>query len=151
MQEENITMVGYNSKKQAYIYLLVSILIFTIAILVFCFGEGNKKYFSIVTALVAVGFFVGSCDLLKQPKIALKVLNDRYIFFYDLGEEKQIDVHTVTHVYYWPAIMGLKMKFVTGQGGEYVGYLLANAKEVKEYLLNIFERNNIAIVKTYLK
>ena len=151
MRDENITAVGYNSKKQAYIYLLVSVAILAVAILVFFFAEGNKKYASVGAALVAFGFLAGVCNLLKQPKIAMKVFDDRYIFFYDIDEEKQIDIHSITKVYYWPANLGLKITFVTEQGREHFAYLLENAKEVKEYLLDTFERNNITVVKKYSK
>lgn len=149
MLEENVTMVGYNSRKQAYIYLVVSATIFITAVLCFFFAEGNKKYASIVLALIAIGFLVGFCNLLKQPKIALKIFNDRYICFYSSNGEKQIDIHNVIRIHYWPAQMGLKITFVTEQGREHFTYLLENAKQVKEHLLHLFERNNIVVEKKY--
>ena len=151
MLDENVTLIGYNSKKQAYIFLVASATTFITAILYFFFTEGNQKYASIVLALIAIGFLVVFCNLIKQPKIALKILSDRYIYFYSLDGEKQIDIHSVAQVNYWPASMGLKITFVTEQGNEYFAYLLENAKQVKEYLLYIFERNKITVVRKYSK
>lgn len=151
MSDENVTLVGYNSKKQAYIYLIVSAAIFITAILCFFFAEGNKKYASIALALIAIGFLAGFCYLLKQPKVALKIFNDRYICFYSSDREEKIDIHDIMRVYYWPAQMGLKITFVTEQGRKHFTYLLENAKQVKEHLLYLFERNNIVVDKKYSK
>ena len=151
MLDENVTLIGYNSKKQAYIFLVASATTFITAVLCFFFTEGNQKYASIVLVLIAIGFLVEFCNLIKQPKIALKIFSDRYIYFYSLDGEKQIDIHSVVQVNYWPASMGLKITFVTEQGNEYFAYLLENAKQVKEYLLYIFERNKITVVRKYSK
>ncbi len=151
MSDRNVTLVGYRSKRQAYIYPIVSVVIFITAILCFFFAEGNKKYASIGLVLIAIGFLAGFCSSLKQPKIALKVFDDRYISFYSSDGEKQIDLNTVIQARYWPAKTGLEITFVTEQGREHFAYLLDNAKQIKEHLLDIFEKNGIEVIRVYTK
>lgn len=43
MEEENVTLVGYQSKKQQYVFLAVSVAIFIVAILWCIFAEANSK------------------------------------------------------------------------------------------------------------
>ena len=88
--DENITLVGYNSKKQPYIFLGVSILIFIIGVLCIFFAEGNKKFASIAVFLIGIGFMIGFFNLLKLPHIGIKVINDKYLYFYDKDDVKII-------------------------------------------------------------
>ena len=67
--EENVTLIGYNSKKQPYIFLGAAILIFIIAILCIFFAEGNKKFASIALFLIGQ-----SMQLLSLSQIANKLL-----------------------------------------------------------------------------
>lgn len=149
MHDGNVTLIGYNSKKQPYVYFIVGILVIITAIFCFFFAEGNKKYASIGLIIIGMLFIIAFLSLLKQPKIALKVIDDKYIFFYSSGEEKVINVLEIEQVHYWPAQAGLKITFVTGDRKEHFTYLLENIGEVKKYLLGIFERNGVEIVKRY--
>ena len=149
MSDENLTLIGFNSKKQPYYCLVVSIVIFVTAIFWFFFAEGDKKYASIGLAVIAALFLAGFFSLRKQPKIALKVFDDRYLCFYSSDGEKRIDVQQVKRVSYWPAQAGLKITFVTDEGKEHFSYLLENADIVKSHLLDIFKRNNIFVIKRY--
>ena len=147
--EENVTLIGYNSKKQPYIFLGVSILIFIIAILWIFFAEGNKKFASIVLFLIGIGFMIGFFNLLKLPHIGIKVINDKYLYFYDKDDVKIIDICDVKKVNYWPATYGLKIVLFTSKGSEYFTYLLTNIKEVKKHLLYLFEKQNIKVINRY--
>ena len=81
MYEENVTLIGYNSKKQTYVYLIVGILVFVLAILFLFFAEGNEKFASIGLIIFSICFFLGFVHLSKQPQIALKIIDDKYIIF----------------------------------------------------------------------
>ena len=146
---ENVTLNGYSSKKQGYIYPVVSGLIFITAILFFFFAEENKKYASIPLALIAVGFLYGFIDLQRQPSIALKIFDDRYAAFYTSHSEKHIDLYSVKEVYYWPSSTGLKITFVTENGKEHFSYLLENADDVKGVLIAILEGAEVKIKRKY--
>ena len=149
--DENITLVGYNSKKQPYIFLGVSILIFIIGVLYIFFAEGNKKFASIAVFLIGIGFMIGFFNLLKLPHIGIKVINDKYLYFYDKDDVKIIDICDVEKVNYWPANYGLKIVLFTSKGSEYFTYLLTNIKEVKKHLLYLFEKQNIKVINRYSK
>ena len=151
MCEGNVTLIGYHSKKQSYVFLIVGILVFITAIFCFFFAEGNNKYASIGLLIFGVMFVWGFVHLLKQPRIALKVIDDKYIFFNSSNSERIINLTEVKKVCYWPAQIGLKITFVTENGGEHVTYLLENVKEVKKHLLGLFEKYDIKVVKRYSK
>lgn len=148
--EENVTLVGYQSKKQQYVFLAVSVAIFIVAILWCIFVEANSKYASIAIALIAIGFLVGFFQERKNPKVALKVFHDKFIVFYSSYGEEKIDFDDVAQVNYWPANSGLKITFLTHQGnGMYFSCLLANAQQVKERLLELFDKRGIPVAKEY--
>ena len=144
--DENITLVGYNSKKQPYIVLGVSILIFIIGVFWIFFAEGNKKFASIALFLIGIGFMIVFFNLLKLPHIGIKVINDKYLYFYDKDDVKIIDICYVEKVNYWPTSYGLKIVLFTSKGSEYFAYLLTNTKEVKKHLLYLFEKQNIKVI-----
>ena len=148
---ENVTLIGYNSKKQPYIFLVVSILIFIIGVLCIFFAEGNKKFASIAVFLIGIGFMIGFFNLLKLPHIGIKVINDKYLYFYDKDDVKIIDICDVEKVNYWPANYGLKITLFTSKGSEHFTYLLTNIKEVKKHLLYLFEKQNIKVINRYSK
>ena len=149
--EENVTLIGYNSKKQPYIFLGVSILIFIIGVFCIFFAEGNKKFASIAVFLIGIGFMIGFFNLLKLPHIGIKVINDKYLYFYNKDDVKIIDICDVEKVNYWPANYGLKIVLFTSKGSEYFAYLLTNTKEVKKHLLYLFEKQNIKVINRYSK
>lgn len=149
--DENITLVGYNSKKQSYIVLGVSILIFIVGVFWIFFAEGNKKFASIAVFLIGIGFMIVFFNLLKLPHIGIKVINDKYLYFYDKDDVKIIDICDVEKVNYWPASYGLKIVLFTSKGSEYFAYLLTNIKEVKKHLLYLFEKQNIKVINRYSK
>lgn len=149
--DENITLVGYNSKKQPYIFLGVSILLFIIGVFCIFFAEGNIKFASIAVFLIGIGFMIGFFNLLKLPHIGIKVINDKYLYFYDKDDVKIIDICDVEKVNYWPANYGLKIVLFTSKGSEYFTYLLTNIKEVKKHLLYLFEKQNIKVINRYSK
>lgn len=149
--EENVTLIGYNSKKQPYIFLGVAILIFIIAILCIFFAEGNKKLASIALFLIGIGFMIGFFNLLKLPHIGIKVIDDKYLYFYDKHDMKIIDISNIEKVNYWPANYGLKIVLFTSKGSEYFTYLLSNIKDVKKHLLYLFEKENIKVINRYSK
>ena len=149
--EENVTLIGYNSKKQPYIFLGAAILIFIVAILCIFFAEGNKKFASIAVFLIGIGFMIGFFYLLKLPHIGIKVINDKYLYFYDKDDVKIIDICDVEKVHYWPANYGLRIVLFTSKGSECFSYLLTNIKEVKKHLLHLFEKQNIKVINIYGK
>jgi hypothetical protein len=149
--DENITLVGYNSKKQCYIVLGVSILMLIIGVFWIFFAEGNKKFASIAVFLIGIGFMIVFFNLLKLPHIGIKVINDKYLYFYDKDDVKIIDICDVEKVNYWPANYGLKIVLFTSKGSEYFTYLLTNIKEVKKHLLYLFEKQNIKVINRYSK
>ena len=132
MYEENVTLIGYNSKKQTYVYPIVGILVFIIAIFFLFFAEGNKKFASIGLIIFSICFFLGFVHLSKQPQIALKIIDDKYIIFYSYKEETVINLSDVIKIYYWPAQFGLKITVITHNGSDHFTYLLENIKEVKD-------------------
>jgi hypothetical protein len=133
--EENVTLIGYNSKKQPYIFLGVSILIFIIGVFCIFFAEGNKKFASIAVFLIGIGFMIGFFNLLKLHHIGIKVINDKYLYFYDKDDVKIIDICDVEKVNYWPANYGLKIVLFTSKGSEYFTYLLTNIVNVNIKML----------------
>lgn len=143
------TLIGYNSKKQSYIFLIVAIIVFIIAILCFLFADGDKKYASIGCIVVGILFLFGFIHLLKLPEVALKIIDDKEIYFYEKDSVKVIDLYSVIEVKYWPAQIGLKITFVTHESGEHFTYLLKNSKQVKKHILNLLEKYNIPIKKKY--
>ena len=148
---ENITLEGYNSKKQAYIYLVVSIFTITISVLLYFLAEGNKKYASIPLLFIGVGFLIGYFHFLKLPKLAFKVIDNRFIHFYDKGTEKVFDLHEVEKIHYWKANFGLKIIIFTSEKREYLAYLLEDAKNVKSKLIELFKQYDIKIINRYSK
>ena len=143
------TLIGYNSKKQSYIFLIVAIIIFIIGILCFVFAEGEKKYASIGCIVVGILFLVCFIHLQKLPEVALKIIDDKEIYFYEKDRVKVIDLYSVIEVKYWPAQIGLKITFVTHENEEHFTYLLKNSKQVKKHILNLLEKYNIPIKKKY--
>ena len=151
MSDENITLVGYHSKKQPYIGLTVSVLCLALAVLCVIFASGTKKIASLGLLLCSALFFVSFRYLSKQPRVALEVREDRYVTFYSSKKETRIDLGEVTAIHYWPWQLGLKIIFITPHGNEYFAYLLEDSKRVKGALLKAFEKNNVPIVKRYSK
>ena len=149
--EENVTLIGYNSKKQPYIILGAAILIFIMAILWIFFAQGNKKFASIALFLIGVGFMICFFNLLKLPHIGIKVIDDKYLYFYDKDDVKIIDISNIEKVNYWPGSYGLKIVLFTSKGSEYFTYLLSNIKDVKKHLLYLFAKENIKVINRYSK
>ena len=94
-----------------------------------------------------IGFF----NLLKLPHIGIKVIDDKYLYFYDKDDVKIIDISNIEKVNYWPANYGLKIVLFTSKGSEYFTYLLSNIKDVKKHLLYLFEKENIKVINRYSK
>jgi uncharacterized membrane protein len=149
MNEERITLVGYNSKKQPYIFLVVGILIIITAVFCWFFAEGDAKYASIMLVIIGIFFIIGCFQILKQPSVALKIREDKTICFYSSYEETVINLDDVMKVYYWPAQVGLKITFVMKNDREHFTYLLSNCKEVKKHIIQMLQSRNIKIVKRY--
>lgn len=149
--EENVTLIGYNSKKQPYIGLVASILTFLTAILFAFFAKGNDKFAAILIFFIAIGFLFAFFDSLKQPNIGLKIVDDKYIIFYSREGEKIIKINEITKIHYWPGSFGLEIVIYTIYEREYFAYMLSNIKEVKKYLLCLFKKENIPVVKIYSK
>ena len=94
-----------------------------------------------------IGFF----NLLKLPHIGIKVIDDKYLYFYDKDNVKIIDISNIEKVKYWPAHYGIKIVLFTSKGSEYFTYLLSNIKDVKKHLLYLFEKQNIKVINRYSK
>lgn len=147
MIEEKVTLTGYNSKKQPYIFLVGSVLALIMGILCLIFADINDKYGCILCFLCSVVFVGAFVVELKQPEVALKIINNKRIFFYNRDGEKVVYLHEVKKVYYWPWTMGLKITFITSDNKIHFTCLLSNSKEVKEYLLELFEQYDIKIIR----
>lgn len=152
--ERNITFVGYHSKKASYSFLFVAIAILITAACCYLFAEENKKFASIPVAIIGIVFLFGFCNLLKMPNIVLEVEDDKLIHFYDVHDVKTIDLDKVQSVHYWPAtISSIKISFLLDDpvNYEHFSFLVKNSKEVKKYLLSLFENYGIQVVKKYTK
>ena len=113
------------------------------------FAEENKKFASIGAILIGVGFLYGYFSLLKSPEIAFKIVNDQYIYLYDVDEETRIHIDEIQKVLYWPASMGIKFIFITSDKRYSMSYLVKDRKKIKKQFLTFIENHNIKIVKRY--
>lgn len=146
---DKVTLIGYTSKKQAYIFLIIGILILLTIPFVWIF---NKEKALIATNGLSIGgfmFIYGFINELKQPDIAIKIINDKLIYFYKKDEETLIDLDKVSKVFYYPAYFSFKFIFITETTEEHISYLLDNCDEVKKHILKLLKQRNIKIKKRY--
>ena len=136
---DKVTLIGYTSKNQAYIFLIIGIL----AILTIPFSWiSNKEKALIATIGLSIGgfmFIYGFINELKQPDIAIKIINDKLIYFYKKDEETIIDLDKVSKVFYYPANFSFNFIFITETTEEHISYLLDNCDEVKKTYFKTFE------------
>ena len=86
---------------------------------------------------------------LKQPDIAIKIINDKLIYFYKKDEEIIIDLDKVSKVVYYTAYFSFNFIFITETTEEHITYLLDNCDEVKKHILKLLKQRNIKIKKRY--
>ena len=146
---DKVTLIGYTSKKQPYIFLIIGIL----AILTIPFAWiSNKEKALIATiglSIFAFMFIYGFINELKQPDIAIKIINNKLIYFYKKDEETIIDLDKVSKVFYYPANFSFNFIFITETTEEHISYLLDNCDEVKKHILKLLKQRNIKIKKRY--
>ena len=146
---DKVTLIGYTSKKQPYIFLIIGIL----AILTIPFAWiSNKEKALIATiglSIFAFMFILGFIKMLKEPNIAIKIINDKIIHFYKKDEETIIDLDKVSKVFYYPANFSFNFIFITETTEEHISYLLDNCDEVKKHILKLLKQRNIKIKKRY--
>ena len=146
---DKVTLIGYTSKKQAYIYLIIGILILLTIPFIWIY---NKEKALIATIGLLIGgfmFIYVFINELKQPDIAIKKINDKLIYFYKKDEETIIDLDKVSKVIYYPAYFSFKFIFITETTEERITYLLDNCDEVKKHILKLLKQRNIKIKKNY--
>ena len=149
MIEEKVTLIGYNSKKQPYIFLVASVLVFIMGILFLLFADAQDKYGCILCFFMGTGFLFCFVSELKQPDERIKIIDDRRIVFYTRNGKQIINIYEVRYVEYWPNKVGIKMRFYTMSGNQLVTCMLRNSKEVKQHLLNLFDKHGIKVKKRY--
>ena len=149
MIEEKVTLTGYNSKKQPYIFLVSSVSALIMGVLLLIFLDIKEKYACIICFLMSVGFLFCFFSELKQPNERIKIIEDRKVVFYTRKSEQIINLYDVKSVEYWPARVGLKMRFNLMSGNRLVSCMLKNSKEVRQYLLDLFEARDIKVIKRY--
>lgn len=146
---DKVTLIGYTSKNQAYIFLIIGILI----LLTIPFAWiSNKEKALIATIGLSIGgfmFIYGFINELKQPDIAIKIINDKLIYFFKKDEEIIIDLDKVSKVFYYPANFSFNFIFITETTEEHISYLLDNCDEVKKHILKLLKQRNIKIKKRY--
>ena len=149
MMKERITLVGYASKKQPYIFLVVSIFVFIMGLLFLMFADANDKYGSIICFLISLGFAFCFISELKQPDERIRIIEDKKIIFYAHNSEQIINLYDVRYVEYWPFQAGLKMRINIMGRNLLLSCMLKNSKEVKQYLLHLFDEHGIEVIKRY--
>ncbi len=149
---EKITLTGYHSKKQpCIIYLGFCALCIVAGIIILLLAEGDNKYGCIVYFLFVILCVFGLKNELKQPEILLQVIDDKYIIFYTDKGKKVVDLYAVSTIHYWRAAFGLRIVFYKEFGSISFSGFLQDSREIKEYLLNLFEKHHIEVVSRYSK
>ena len=144
-----VTLTGYTSKKQPYIFLIIGIL--AIFLIPFAWISNKEKALiaTIGLSIFAFMFIFGFIKMLKEPNIAIKIINDKIIHFYKKDEETIIDLDKVSKVFYYPANFSFNFIFITETTEEHISYLLDNCDEVKKHILKLLKERNIKIKKRY--